>query len=272
MLTMSGRTVPGLDESGAPVAPDFPCVKGIPQLVREKSCSSDLARFRQSVQSMESAPTPQLLLRLESTVDPLRLWALHLQLERRQIPPCLRWPPRADSEQMLFLSVLADLRWICFRLPPRRPKFRGWRGLYSHTPGTPAWHSVAHRQLSWIMQRGYSLAHHCSKGLALTDSERQHLLMLPTNAMAAERRQLVGSAFKSVRESLLSDAMAYPDKSGRRSAPDVASRRAAIWRTYLLSHRSKVLTAERLALIGCASMSRQALTKQIEAIERALCG
>lgn len=272
MLTLPGLSVPGRGESGALVAPDFPLVKGIPQLAQECRARDDAGRFGQWVRRLECEPTALLLIMLTTQADPLRLWALHLQLERRSVPPCLRWPPRVDCEQFEYLSALADLRWICSRLPSRKPKFRGWRGVFTHRAGSPAWHAVAHRQFNWITCRGYSLAHHWSKGLGLEDAERRDLLMLPTTAMAAERRQLIGMGASAMHERLLSDAIAHPDKSGQRSAADVAGRRATIWRTYVLSGRAKTLTVERLALICDIRMSRQALNKQLEAIQRALSG
>lgn len=87
-----------------------------------------------------------------------------------------------------------------------------------------------HRQYCFDAAR-YSLAYVRAKGLGLNDHQRQELMMLPTNAMQAERRQLQPEAFATLRENLFAHAIANPDKSGLRQAGDIANRRAALWRT-----------------------------------------
>jgi hypothetical protein len=153
-----------LDKEG-PAGP-FPvseAIKSVPELVADKRESPDVAHFRALIRGLQSAPCTVLIVRLQTTVDPLMLWALNCELARREVPPCLRWPANsAASPQMEFITWLSDLSWFCKRNSSHIAPFRGWRGLFKHALGSPGWHATAHRQYLFVARR-YSLAHWCPR-------------------------------------------------------------------------------------------------------------
>lgn len=245
-------------------------IRNIPQLVAEKGHGGDLARFAGAVRALPTADTQTLILRLATTSDPLLLWSLHLELDRRDIPPCLRWPANEDTPQAEFVTWLADLLWLTKRHPRHVPRFRGWQGLFKHAPASSAWHATAHRQYLFVAPRGYSVAHWCAKGLALTESQRQNLMALPTNAMRAERHPLQGDRLALTRERLLSHAIEHPDKSGRRRPEAIANRRAGLWRVFQLSGRNQTATAQHWHRLTGETLTRQAVAKQLAIVADAL--
>ncbi len=255
-------------DSAAP-GPAPGAVHSVPARVAAKGPSDDLQRFGRVVTSMRQQSTRDLILRLETTADALTLWALHLELDRRDVPPCLRWPANDTGPQGEFITLLADLLWFCRRHPGHRARFRGWRDLMGQPPTTTRWHQCAHRQFLFIAARR-SVAHWCAKGLDLADDHRQDMMVLPTNAMRAARRQLARSSFAALRDQLESHARAHPDKSGRVSAVEVAARRAMMWRTYVLAGRSPTRAVEFWRLLTGEGITRQALSKQVSLVAEVL--
>lgn len=213
-------------DSAAP-GPEPGAVLSVPALIAAKGRSDDLQRFGRVVTGMRQQPTRDLILRVETTADALTLWALHLELDRRDVPPCLRWPANDTGPQGEFITLLADLLWFCRRHHGHRARFRGWRDLMGQLPATTRWHQCAHRQFLFIAARR-SVAHWCATGLDLSNDHRQDLMVLQTNAMRAARRPLERSAFAALRDRLESHARAHPDRSGRVSAVEVAARRVLI--------------------------------------------
>lgn len=205
---------------------------------------------------------------LSWTDDPLALWAMHAELTRRQLPPCQRWPANLGSRQAEYVTWLADIAWLVKRYPDHRPAFRGWRGAFDHPLGSDAWHATAFRQFLFISPR-YGLAHWCSKGLALEDRHRADLMMLPTKSMVADRRCLSPAAESELRLAIENDAATRPDRSGRWTAAALADRRARLWRVFVLAGCSATEAVRSWALLTGETMSRQALSRQIEAVERA---
>lgn len=253
-------------------------VRSIPALVAQKNTSGDLERFKTRVSVLPTADTQTLITRIAVTDDALMLWAIHLALDKRGIAPALRWPPNTDNPQNEFITFAADLHWFAKRNPVHRPRFRGWAGVFRHLPASPAWHATTHRQYLFVAPR-YSLAYMCSKGLALSERQRLEFMMLPTNAMQAERRQLHADKFAELRAQLLTHAVANRDKSGVRQPHDVANRRAALWRTHLLTGRSCAATAQNWHLLTGETtpktgrpVTRQALDKQLSIVEDVMRG
>ena len=244
-------------------------VKSVPLLVSEKRMDVGLPNFRALVRALPAASCLTLVVRLQTTTDALLLWALHCELDRRGIPPCLRWPMNCESQQAEFLTWLADLLWFCKRHPRHMTTFRGWQGLFKNTPASTGWHQAAHRQYMFVASR-YSLAHWCAKGLGLTATHRQDLMMLPTAAMQAERRQLQSDRFAAMRERLLTAAVAKPDRAAKHDPQTVADRRAELWRVFLLSGRSQTATARHWNLLTGNTLTRQAVAKQLGILSDAL--
>ncbi|WP_285983410.1 hypothetical protein [Roseateles subflavus] len=244
-------------------------VHSVPALIAAKRGSCDLQHFGKAVSCMREQSTRDLIIRLESTADALTLWALHLELDKREVPPCLRWPANDATRQAEFITLLADLLWFCRRNPEHRPRFRGWRDLLNQPPASARWHHCAHRQFLFIAARR-SVSHWCATGLDLSDQQRQDLMTLETNAMRASRRALEPRQFAGLRERLECHSRRHPDKSGRVTPAQVASRRALLWRTYVLAGRSPTRAVEFWALLSGEELTRQALSKQIALVAEIL--
>jgi hypothetical protein len=245
---------------GALLAPfSSPAVVSVPMLL---ASPVDRARRRVLIANIPAASTETLILRLATTEDPMVLWALHLALDNRDVPPCLRWPRNDSTEQAEFITLLADLLWLCRRLPPgHAAKYRGWRRLFDHSPNSTAWHASAHRQYLFISARG-SLSHWCAEGMNLADGDRANLMMLPTSAMRTARQRLQPAALADVEAKLIEEAQRHPDKSGTHPPHAIATRRLRMWRLFVLSGELPTLTARRWSLLTGETLTRQAIAKQ----------
>lgn len=237
-------------------------IHGVPRLLSDLRDYGDVVAFRRNVKIMRTATTQTLVLRIATTADPLLLWAIHLVLDGRGVAPVLRWPANTSSPQEDYLTWLADIHWFVKRNPSHEPCFRGWKGLFKHEPVSDEWHATAYRQYLFVAAR-YSVAHWCSKGLGLTETQRLPLLTLPTNKMQAERRQLAPDKIASLRECLLSTAMERPDRSGQHSPEAIANRRIRMWQVFVLSGYNHTATATNWHLLTGESLSRQAISKQL---------
>ena len=241
-------------------------VVSVPRLINaKKHGGADLRQFGRARAAIVAQPTQTLIVRLHTTAEPLTLWMLHLELDKRDVPPCLRWPANDDTPQAEFITLLADLLWLTKRHPGHKAVFRGWRGAFSHTPATAEWHKAIHRQYLFVASR-YSVAHHCAKGLGLSDAQRHDLMVMQTNGMRADRQYLHGVRFQALVECLHSHAVERPDKAGKVAPAAVATRRAMIWRTYLLAGRSQTRAAAYWSLIAGEQVSRQAIAKQVATV------
>ena len=199
------------------------------------------------------------------------LWALHCELDKRDVSPCVRWPANTDTPQAEFITFLADLLWFCKRHPEHRAHFKGWRTLLKQAPASPGWHAAAHHRYLFVLPR-YSLAHYCAKGMGLSDVDRDDLMSLPTNTMVADRRQLQQEKFEATRHRLLSFGAAHPDRSGLRAFDVTAQRRASLWRVYVLSRKRQAATVKNWALLSGETITRQSLARQLAIIDVALSG
>lgn len=253
---------PGLAIHVEPFGSD---IRSISQLIAERSHGGDLTRLAATVRALPTCDTQTLVLRLATTSDPLALWALHLELARRDIPPAQRWPANTETPQTEFVTFVADLHWLSTRYPGHAPAFRGWRGVFTHPPASPAWHATVHRQYLFVQSR-YSVSHWCAQGLTLTEAQRQDLMMLPTAAMQADRRQLQPERFAALRERLLSHAVAHPDRSGRHAPEAIANRRARLWRAFVLAGRDYTATTRHWRNLTGEALTRQAISKQLNAV------
>lgn len=241
-------------------------VRSVPHLISRRLATPGAQDFARVVRGVALHDIRTLILRLATTDDPLVLWRLHLELDKRDIPPCLRWPGNQSTDQLEFVTWLADLLWLCNRDRSHVPAFRGWRDLFRHQPASAPWHALAHRQFLFVSRR-YRLSHWCAKGLGLEDHQRGDLMMMPTAAMKADRRQLAPARWAVIWETLFSDALDRPDRSGVRTPERVATRRAMIWQVFVLSMRSQTEAARRWGLLTGESLSRQGLAKQVAIVE-----
>ena len=76
----------------------------IARLEGKKRVSNGLDAFNRVVQAIPLQDTATLIARIESASDALVLWAIHLELDRRDIPPALRWPGNTDTPTMHFVT------------------------------------------------------------------------------------------------------------------------------------------------------------------------
>lgn len=250
-------------------------VDSISYLIANRRGTPAGERLRELVAALPNTATRTLIVRLHTTEDPLVQWAIHLALDRRDIAPAFRWPANDMNEQSEYVTWSADLLWHCRRHPSHKAQFRTWQGLFHQVPNAPDWHARAHRHFMFVYPR-YSIAHWCSKGLNLTVQHRAPLMTMPTNEMRAHRRALEPARFAETHRLLVESAMQKPDKSGQRTPHDIAGRRAAMWRTFILACRNYTVAADHWTRITGEQLTRQAFTKQVtttaEVLRRAALG
>lgn len=239
--------------------------KSVTALAAEKLVQEGLGRFRDTVKGLPLVATQTLVLRVAVTADPLLLWAIHLELDRRDVPPCLRWPANDCTPQAEFITWLADIHWFARRCPEHVAAFRGWRTLLAQVPATAKWHAHALRQFAYAYKRP-SFAHWCAAGLGISDAQRQELMTMPTRAMQAARRAVLGQPFAELERELLDHAVAHPDRSGSRMPHAVASRRARMFRVHVLAGGAITRATSYWCLLTTEAITRQALAKQIDAV------
>mgnify|MGYP002073740100 CR=1 FL=1 len=215
-------------------------VKSILQLIEEKRGCPRAASFSEAVRGLPATATTSLIVHLGPTIDPLLLWARHLELDQRGIAPCLRWPQADDAApQLAFVTWLADVHWLAKRWPTHATAYARWRNLFRYMPATEQWHRTAR----WVY-RPHKHHHYYAKGLGLSDEQRQPLMTMQTNAMRSDRNIL--KRLPDLRDAIRAYAEERPDKSSRRSPAELAERRARILRLYLLAGRSQVAAVRYL--------------------------
>lgn len=248
---------------------DLEPVHSIPYLMAEKGTGADLARFHRAVAAMPDQGTQTLIVRLETQTDPLILWELHQELDRRGVPPCLRWPANKSTEQAKLITVVADLFWFAKRNPDHAPLFRDWGRFLKLAPGSDAWHSKIYEIL--MRMRNSNLARQGTKALALDDTQRLELMAFPSSKMVIARRELQPTEFSKIEEKLLSHAHAHPDKDSERNDPaTAATRRARLWRVSVLTGHATTATAKYWELLTGEAIARRMIPRRIEAIKTAL--
>ena len=237
---------------------------GIPGLITSRHGHADVPHLRAAISEMPHWATRDLLPRFETTTDPVILWGLHLVAERRGLPPVLRWPGHQLGPQGDLIALAADVRWLLREAPRHKAVSRGWRSVLRQPCGSESWHDRLLSQFLYSYPRG--LAHLASRGLGLSESQRQMLLSVPTATMRRERAALEGAAFSELMARLLDHAVRHPDRSGQRTAEQIASRRARMYRVHVLTGRSPSRTAAYWQVMTGEVISRQAAAKQIEAV------
>ncbi len=243
-------------------------ISSIARLTDQKSTSDDLVRFKSKVRALPTFTTQQLVLRIATTADPLILWAIHVHLDTRNIPPAQRWPANTNTPQAEFITWLADLLWFAKRNPDHQPKFKGWCRLFKDKTNSPEWRERAFWLYDNTARR--SIAHITSKGLALSGTQRQDLMTLPTSEMVKQRRELHPDRVEAVRRCLLTHALAHPDRSSKLTPETIANRRAAIWRAHILTGRSPTATAQTWQVLTGTPTTRQIISKQVAITDEVL--
>lgn len=75
--------------------------------------------IQSALKSIRTQEIRSLQIRLSTTEEPIVSWALHVELDRRGVPPCLRLrlPEGSRTRQHSFLETLADLLLGCKASP-----------------------------------------------------------------------------------------------------------------------------------------------------------
>lgn len=250
-------------DTGGADLDDAPPVLPIPELIQNKRASGDVDRFKAQVLALNEADSRTLIVRIATTTDPLLLWAIHLTLSSRGIPPSQRWPGNVSTEQHKFVSWLADIYWFHTHNPNHVPKYRSWQRFMLYDPGSNTWHKLA--RFAYDPLR-HTLSYGSALALALTPAQRLDSITLATDATNRDRQSLHPKAFETVRQALSLHAYGHCDPSGRRNPEESANRRAAIWRAYLLTGRNKAETVRVWCLLSGEQLSRQAMSVLVKKI------
>jgi len=220
--------------------------------------------FQESTEALTAYSTATLIARIESTADPLILWEIHQELDRREIPPAFRYPKNHGNGQMGFITWLADLHWHT-RRARHGPRFRSWRRLFG--PAGESWHESARNVFEYAWRRHQNASYY-AKGLGLTDDHRLDLMTIKTSKQIARQRQLKQSA--EMRSAITSHATANAGRLSKERRPDQTARdRYLIWKTYMLADQSPTITARMFEAIYGVQMTRQKVQKQIAAVNQA---
>jgi len=220
--------------------------------------------YKVAIVGLRGEPTPAILGRGSRTTDPLMLWILHVEMQRRGVPPCLRWQAPEDTRQQMFITFIADVLWLARGHPDHVTDHERWRKLFGYPTASEKWQRLAR----WLFVSGRCAqagTHYYSKGLGLSDSQRQPLMMLLSNKMRGDRRLL--NALPTYREALHRHALMHRDKSGKVAPSKIAERRAELLRLFILAGRRPTLAADFHLRLWGIRISRQALTRQITTIE-----
>jgi len=215
--------------------------------------------------SLRDTPTSTLLARIATTADPVKLWHLHMELDRRSVPPCARHPTRDETPMLGFVSWLADVLWIMSHYPGHCPSYQQWENAFRLAIDGEQWH----RTMLWhyVKNTRPKKPHYYVKGLGLSERQRQPLLVLQ-NEKARPIRRLLADVSRHA-AALMEHAHKHPDKAGQHPPKEVALRRLAVLRCYLMAAGNSTLACELLALLTGESMSRPFLIRQMEKVRTA---
>lgn len=258
----------------APARP-FAGVDSFARLAAKKAASGDMERFKANVRGLCDQTTQSLIGRITTTTDALTLWAIHCQLEKRDIAPAQRWPGNVGTDQMLFVSWCADMSWFAKHHPDHAPHFcKNWPQLLKLKPRSTEWLE----KCFWLFAQtsttaGCPVSFKTARALALTNDQRIDLLTCPTSAMVNARRELAPEKLEAIKDRLLRYAIAHPDKAnkaGKYKSTDIASRRANLYLVHILSGSHATTTARNWQALTGKTLARQTVNDRINALENAL--
>ena len=240
-------------------------IKSIPQLLTERKTSAAAwSIFQVAATGIPTQESKTLVARIETTTDPLLLWLIHEELGRREVPPAFRWPVNQQSAQMEYVTWLADIYWFTRRKPRHKPAYKNWQRWFGEVCET--WHASTVKAYFFAFKRGLGAAYF-AKGLSLSDRDRQELMTIKTAGQIARLRPLKRHA--EYLEAILDHARAKPDRAGLKTPEEVAKRRFAMWRLYLLADGSETAAARQYGNLYGEKVARQNLGKQVELAKEA---
>jgi len=246
--------------------PSFDVIKSIPQLLTERKTNAAAWTFFQAVATdIPEQESTTLVARIATATDPLVLWLIHEELGRREVPPAFRWPMNQESPQTEFITWLADIHWFTRRKTAHKAAYKNWQRWFGNV--SDAWHASTMRAYSFAFRRGSGAAYF-AKGLTLTEKDRQDLMTMKTKGQIARLRPLRKSG-QEYRRAILDHAIAKPDRSGIKPPVEVAKRRYAIWKLYVLADESETSAARHYHKLYGEAIARQNLGKQVQIAQQA---
>lgn len=230
----------------------------VPKLVARKR-GPELERFNARVAALVERGTLDLRASVGTCGDPATLWALHMELMGRGIPPILRGPrPWHLGTQGRLVEFGADLAWLAATDPGHRARYGLARGILKTKRGSDDWWRLVLRQFGRSGNvRGLVLA------LGLTEPQRLHLRTLRTAAGARLFERLHGEGFGLLVGELETALLQCPDKSGQTDPRTTATRRAQLWRVHRLLGAGAAETARTWAQLSGEVLTRQQAHKQL---------
>jgi hypothetical protein len=248
------------------LAIERPTLVGLHTLKASKQASkASWTLFQALTETIPTATTLALVNRVQAATDAMVLWEIHLELNRRGIPPAFRYPANVATPQMEFVTWLADLHWFTRQKPKHTPCFDKWKRLFG--PITDGWHETARHIFEMAYQRG-NVATYTSRGLNLAECDRRPLMTVKSTGQLRRLRDLRQADDR--REAITKHVTANAGRLPKDRTPDqVARRRLLIWKTYVLADRSETIAARVLQAMYGETIARQNLGKQIEAVDQA---
>lgn len=234
----------------------------VPALVARKR-GPELERFNARVAALAERGTLDLRASVGTSPDPAALWALHMELMRRGIPPVLRGPrPWHLGQQGRFVEFASDVAWVMATDPGHRGRYGLAKAIFKTGWGTDGWWALMLRQFGRAGNvRGLVLA------LGLSDVQRQHLRTLQTAQRARLFEKLHGPSFGRLLDCIETALRHRPDKSGQTDPRTTATRRAQLWRVHRLLGDGPTGTAYAWKVLSGEALTRQQVARQLAAVE-----
>ena len=244
-------------------------LQSVPDLKRavleaEKTDPAGSIFLGRALSNIKEQSTTTLMHRLAVVEHPMLAWALHVELDARDVPPCLRpWMPER-SRQSAYLATLADLRWLVIRHPAHTTKYERLRSVFRYPVHDDRWHRAA----IWAYRQCRGHRHLLAARLGLIDAMRAHTLTMPNKHQSNDRRLLTTNR-STIIDTMIAHALKHPDKAGQTTAESVAARRVKMLTKFVMLDRNYSETIKSVALIDGTNMSRQTLARHLRSASTA---
>lgn len=234
----------------------------VPGLVARKR-GAELERFDARVAALAGRDTMDLRASVGTCADPAMLWALHMELMTRGVPPILRGPrPWHLGTQGRLVEFGADVAWLAATDPGHGGRYGRARAILKSKWGSGDWWRLVLRQFGRSGDvRALVLA------FGLSEPQRLHLRTVQTSARARQFERLHGDGFGQLVGAIESALLERPDRSGRTDPRATAVRRAQLWRVHRLLGVGPAGTASTWARLSGEKLERWQVARQLAAVE-----
>lgn len=235
----------------------------VPKLVARKR-GPELERFNARVAALAERGTLDLRTSVGTCADPAMLWALHMALMGRGLPPILRGQrPWHLGAQGRLVEFAADVAWLQSTDPGHRGRYGPAQAILRTPWGTDGWWRLVLRQFGRSSSdvRGLVLA------LGLTEPQRLHLRTVQTAPRARVFERLHGDGFGQLVDCIETALRVAPDKSGRTDPRATAVRRAQLWRVHRLMGGGPAATAHTWGRLSGEVLARWQVARQLAAVK-----